>query len=65
MGYSDAQRSDLEETINTSGADLVLIATPIDLRSIIDIRPPAVRVSYELKEIGSPNLTEALAQLLA
>jgi predicted GTPase len=64
MGYSDAQRRDLEETINTSGADLVLIATPIDLRSLIDIRPPALRVSYELKEIGSPNLSEALARLL-
>lgn len=64
MGYSDAQRRDLEETINTSGADLVLIATPIDLRSVIDIRPPALRVSYELKEIGSPNLSEALKRLL-
>jgi predicted GTPase len=64
MGYSDAQRKDLEETINGSGADLVLIATPIDLRRIIEIRPPALRVSYELSEIGSPNLIQALAPLL-
>ncbi len=43
MGYSDQQLKDLETTINTSGAELVVIGTPIDLRRIIDIKLPAVR----------------------
>lgn len=62
MGYSSAQISDMEETINNSDVDLVLIATPIDLRKLIDIRHPALRVSYELTERGS-GLTDALANL--
>jgi predicted GTPase len=62
MGYSAGQIKDMEETINAADVDLVLIATPIDLRKLIDIRHPAMRVSYELEEKGSA-LTEALAAL--
>jgi predicted GTPase len=60
MGYSDRQRAELSETINASGADAVLIATPIDLRKIVEISAPAFRVSYELEEIGSPTIADVL-----
>lgn len=60
MGYGRRQMSDLEATVNQTPADLVIIATPIDLRRVIDIRKPAVRVGYELAEIGRPNLEDAL-----
>jgi predicted GTPase len=60
MGYSDKQRAELAETINAAGADAVLIATPIDLRKVVDIKVPAYRVSYELEEIGSPTLVDVL-----
>ncbi len=56
MGYGEKQMKDLEETIKKSGAELVIIATPIDLRRVIKIDLPAVRVGYELQEIGEPNL---------
>jgi len=62
MGYSDAQLEDLETTINASGADLVVIGTPIDLRRIIDIKLPAVRVKYDLQEIGQPTLADILSE---
>jgi predicted GTPase len=62
MGYSDQQLKDLETTINGSGADLVVIATPMDLRRIIDIRLPAVQVRYDLQEIGSPTLRDILVE---
>ncbi len=39
----------------------VLVATPIDLRRVIEIRKPALRVGYELQEIGRPDLADALA----
>ena len=60
MGYSEAQRHDLEETINGSDADVVLIATPIDLRKVCKIDKPAVRVFYELEEVAEPTLSDIL-----
>jgi predicted GTPase len=60
MGYGAAQIKDLEETINNAAADMVLIATPIDLGKLVNIRQPSQRVRYELQEIGQPTLTELL-----
>jgi predicted GTPase len=60
MGYGDAQMGDLQETINRSEADLVLIGTPIDLNRLITINKPSQRVRYELQEIGQPDLSELL-----
>ena len=62
MGYSDEQLRDLEATINASGAEVVVIGTPMDLRRIIDIKLPAVQVGYDLQEIGSPTLADVLAE---
>ena len=62
MGYSAIQRHELEETINRTPCDLVLVATPIDLGKILNINKPCVRVSYEAEELTRPGLTEALAE---
>lgn len=64
MGYGDKQKKDLEDTINKTDCDAVIVGTPIDLRKIIDIKKPNVRVRYDLSEIGRPNLTDALKSLL-
>lgn len=64
MGYGEKQIKDLAQTINNSDADLVIIGTPIDLRKIITINKPALRVYYELQEIGRPNLNDALKKIL-
>ncbi len=63
MGYGEAQMRDLEQTIARTPADLVLVATPIDLRRVIQITRPAQRVSYELQEIGRPDLADALRSI--
>lgn len=60
MGYGEQQLKDLEETINNTDCDSVVIGTPIDLNRIIKINKPSTRVHYELKEIDSPNLNEIL-----
>jgi len=60
MGYSADMTKDLETTINKSGAELVIIATPIDLNRIIKIKLPSQRVRYELQEIGKPTLDDIL-----
>jgi predicted GTPase len=60
MGYGEQQMRDLEATITRTPCDVVLVATPIDLRRVIEIRKPALRVRYELQEIGKPDLADAL-----
>ncbi|MBK7216354.1 MAG: GTPase [Candidatus Promineofilum sp.] len=60
MGYGREQMADLEETINRTPVDLVLVATPIDLARLVDIDKPSQRVRYELQEIGRPTLTDLL-----
>jgi predicted GTPase len=63
MGYGDQQVKDLEATIEATPADVVLVATPVDLRRIIRITKPALRVRYELEEVGHPDLVDALREL--
>lgn len=60
MGYGQEQMRDLEETINQSNADAVIVGTPIDLPRLLKINKPATRVKYFLEEIGSPNINEVL-----
>jgi len=60
MGYGDAQTKDLEETINKSDVDMVIIGTPIDLSRVMKIKKPHQRVRYELQEIGQPTLQDVL-----
>ncbi len=60
MGYSEKQVKDLEETINKVPCDTVIIGTPINLKRIVKMNKPAVRVFYELEEIGTPDLKTIL-----
>jgi predicted GTPase len=62
MGYGRKQMEELRETIARSNAELVLIGTPIDLRRVIDLDKPALRVTYRLEELGKPTLAELLAE---
>ena len=64
MGYGAAQLKDLEAPINGADCDVVVIGTPIDLGRILEIDKPHTRVTYDLAEIGSPNLTEVLAKFV-
>jgi predicted GTPase len=63
IGYGEAQMAELRQTIEKVDCDLVLIATPIDLRRAIRFEKPALRVSYELQEIGKPDLDDILSGL--
>jgi predicted GTPase len=49
MGYSPKEIKDLEITINKVDCDVVVSATPTNLRNIININKPIVQVGYELK----------------
>jgi predicted GTPase len=60
VGYGKEQIRELEETINATPCDAVVIGTPIDLRQALRLNKPAVRVRYELQDIGKPNLKDVL-----
>jgi predicted GTPase len=65
MGYSDGQLAEMEKIIDAADVDLVVIGTPIDLRRVITISKPAVRVRYDLEVLpDSPTLTDVLAPVL-
>jgi len=64
MGYSPEQVKDLEATINSTPADLVVSGTPIDLTRLVKINKPLVNVKYELQEIGKPDLSEIIENFL-
>jgi predicted GTPase len=65
MGYSDGQLAEMEKIIDAAEVDLVVIGTPIDLRRVINISKPAVRVQYDLEVLpDSPTLRDVLAPVL-
>jgi predicted GTPase len=65
MGYSNGQLAEMQKIIDSAEADVVVIGTPIDLRSVIEIRKPAVRVRYDLEVLpDSPSLLDVLEPVL-
>ncbi len=64
MGYSNQQMKDLSETIKNTPCDLILIATPIDLKRVITIDKPTLHVRYDLQEIGHPDLGDIIDEFV-
>lgn len=62
MGYGEQQMRELEETINATPCDMVIIGTPIDLGKLLKIHRPHQRVYYELQVIGRPSLEDILCR---
>jgi predicted GTPase len=56
--------SELEKTINSSDADLVLIGTPIDLGRLLKLNKPALRVTYETDEKAIEALRKEVEAVL-
>jgi predicted GTPase len=64
LGYSEKQLKELEETLSKIPADLVVIATPINLARVLKLNKPGVRVYYELQEIGTPTLENIVGEFI-
>jgi len=64
MGYGTEQVGELAATIAATPCDLVLVASPVDLRRLIPIRQPTARVSYAFEEIGAPRLPALLEPII-
>ena len=64
LGYSDKQIAELKETISRTPCDVVVIGTPIDLRRVMTINKPTVRVKYELQVLGPTSLEKLLEEAI-
>jgi predicted GTPase len=64
MGYGERQVQELQAAIEAADRDVVVAGTPIDLGRIVHTRHPIRQARYELRELGSPTLTELLAPLV-
>jgi predicted GTPase len=65
LGYSDRQIKELEEVINSSPAEIIISATPINLSRVIKTNKPILRVRYELQEIGKPTLEDVIRDFIS
>ncbi|MEM2911005.1 MAG: cyclic 2,3-diphosphoglycerate synthase [Candidatus Bathyarchaeia archaeon] len=64
VGYDEKQIAELKETITRTPCDVVVIGTPVDLRRVMSIDKPTVRVKYELKILGALSLEQILEDFL-
>ncbi|MBT3181033.1 MAG: GTPase [Deltaproteobacteria bacterium] len=64
LGYYEDQLKDLEESIKATPCDLILIGSPIDIRRVIKLDKPSMRVYYDLDEIGEPSLNSVLKDFI-
>ena len=64
MGYGDQQIRELEQTIDRTPADVVVEGTPIDLRRVLSVSKPMVKVHYELEELEPGVLAEHVRDVL-
>jgi predicted GTPase len=58
MGYGQTQMRELKETLQRVDADIVLVATPIDLGRLLELDKPVARVRYELAQVSGRPLRE-------
>ncbi len=64
LGYSKKQLKELQDSINKSPAQVVIMATPADLTKLIDIYKPVVKIGYELED-KNKNLAKVIKNFLA
>ena len=60
MGYTDQQIEDLENTLNKVKADIILNGSPIDLKKLVNVNKPIVKVSYDIEPVKEPTIENVL-----
>jgi predicted GTPase len=65
MGYSAGQMEDLRRTIEGVSCDVIISATPIDLRRLLPLSKPVVRAFYDIREETGEPLKKIVLQFLS
>jgi predicted GTPase len=63
LGYGEAQLHELEETVRAVPCNLVVVASPVDLRHLINFDQPTVRANYEFEMVRGPSLEQIVAPI--
>jgi predicted GTPase len=64
LGYGPAQLDDLRRTLERVEADVVAVATPIDLGALLPLAKPSVRIRYDYAEAESPGLGDLVDEFI-
>ncbi|MEM0380002.1 MAG: cyclic 2,3-diphosphoglycerate synthase [Desulfurococcaceae archaeon] len=64
MGYRSDQLMELQEVINSTPADVVVLGTPSNLARLIKINKPVVRVKFRIKIIEGPSIEDIVNEFL-
>jgi predicted GTPase len=63
MGYSQQQRQELKASIEGSGAELVLNASPANVGSVLELTLPVVQVRYRFVPLGGVDILARVREL--
>jgi predicted GTPase len=64
MGYSEEQRAELKATIEGSGADVVINASPANITELLELSLPVVQVRYGFVPRAGVDIFSRVAGLL-
>jgi len=64
MGYSERQLADLQATLEAIPCDLILSATPVDLRRVMKLSRPLVQVHYDYQEMHGNPLANKIREFM-
>jgi len=65
LGYSKAQRAELEQTLRRSGADAIVDASPARLDRVLRVGLPIVRVRYRFEQKSGPSILAIVENAIA
>jgi len=65
MGYTDSQIEDLENTLKNVKCDIILNGSPIDLSKLVNVNKPIIKVTYDIKAIGTPSIETVLDEFVS
>ncbi|MGO9061786.1 MAG: GTPase [Candidatus Binataceae bacterium] len=65
LGYSPAQRAELEETLRRAPADAIVDASPARLDRVLKLSVPIVRVRYRFEQKSGPSIFELVEDAVA
>jgi len=63
LGYGEEQLGELAATVAAVPSDVIIVASPVDLRRLLSFDRPSCRVTYEFEALRGPGVEELLLPL--
>jgi len=65
LGYTEEQLAELKDVITRSRSEAIVMGSQLDIQKVLGLGLPIARVSYELEELGRPNLQDLVEEFLS